>query len=176
MPGDPNQNMGLYGGAGAQGGDRQAIADISDQAKQVEATRAAAVQANAAAGLKAAFGDGQMPQPLDHQIADHVSGLIEDPKEKMVRLGEQIADLEKQAKDIEKSGTGNIAAMNAYLQVAQVLKARLHGMQSEQTGLAHPQATQQNDAAAVQRMSGRQNAAPVMPANYGQLKSPPIGP
>lgn len=151
--GDPNQNMGMYGGGGAQGADRQAIANISDQAKQVAATRQAAMQQNAAAGLKAATGGGgQVPPSLNDQIADHIMGLMKSPREQMSDLTDKIMELEKQAKDVEKSGTGNVTAQNAYLQVAAVLKARLHALQGQQTG---------TDQAAQAAMAQRQPPAAV---------------
>lgn len=134
---------------GTSGQMEQDIIALSNKAKEqaarIAATRRPAMEANAAQGLKAATGDGKMPLSLSDQAADRLIGALRqkelkdlDPTanrgEYMLTLGEKIVEMEKKAKDVEKSGTGNVVAMNAYTQVANILKQRLRNMQTEDVG------------------------------------------
>ena len=110
---------------------------------QVAATRQAAVQANAQQGLQAATGGGgQVPPSLNDQIAHHLLHVktlqdldpVANREEYMNKVSEMIEEMEKKAKGVEKSKTGNVAAAQTYQQVAQILKQRLRKMQNEDAG------------------------------------------
>lgn len=137
-----NGDLGV-GGAGVSGQMADDVRALSDQAKRIQATRQAAVQANAQQGLKAATGGGgQVPPSLNDQIAHHLLHVktiqdldpVANRGEYMNKLSEMIMEMEDKAKDVEKSKTGNIGAAQTYRQVAQILKTRLHNMQSQDAG------------------------------------------
>jgi hypothetical protein len=152
------------------------VAALSDQAKRIEATRPAAVQANAAQGLKAATGGGgKVPPPLDHQVAGAILQHLRrqdqteiDPvgnrQEYMLELSQRITEMEKKAADVKKSGTSNVVAQNTYTQIAALLKKSLYAMQSEDVGA--PSAEQagqmaaQNQAAQAQAPAAQQRVVP----------------
>jgi hypothetical protein len=146
MPGfTTERTQGIIDSAGG-GQQSQDVSALSDQAKRIESTRQAAMQANAAQNLKAATGGGGDIKALNDKVADAVMqhralkdlDPVTNRSEYMLRLGEEIVGMEKKAKEVEKSKTGNTRAMDTYAQVAAILRRRLHAMQSEDTG-AQPQ-------------------------------------
>jgi uncharacterized protein involved in exopolysaccharide biosynthesis len=149
MAGD-SSDLGV-GGSGVSGQMADDIQALSDRAKQVAATRQAAMEANTAQNLKAAT-TGQGPvKSLNDQVADQLLQHLRtrdlknlDPVanrgEYMDELGNRIIEMEKQAQAVKKSGTGNMGAFNTYIQVANILKARLHAMQSQDVGAAPAEA------------------------------------
>jgi hypothetical protein len=132
---------GVSGQSGVSGQDRADVLALSDTAKKVQATRQAAMEANTARNLKAALDtqhQGKM-QSLNDQVADHIMKSTEpdpdtQPQLYMDRLSERIVDMEKQAKAVQKSGTGNQGAYLTYMKVAEILKQRLHALQSKAVG------------------------------------------
>jgi DNA-binding protein H-NS len=120
----------------------KSLPEDSQMRRDIEAlsdTRKAAVEANARQGLDATFkGQGEVPRPLDEQAADMIMDKFRTPdmkRDKQIQeLSERIQDLEKRAKDVQKSGTGNVGAINTYMQAAAILKQRLRKLQSEDVG------------------------------------------
>lgn len=124
------------------------IGAMSDPAKRIAATRDAAMQANTQRNLKATFDEksAQEVKSLRDQTADHVLKQLHlqevhdidpknDPEGYMQTLADRIKEMEKKAKGVESSGTQNFGAINAYMRVVEILKERLHAMQSEDVGL-----------------------------------------
>jgi hypothetical protein len=152
------RTQGIIDSAGG-GQQSQDVSALSDQAKRIESTRQAAMQANAAQNLKAATGGGGDIKALNDKVADAVMqhralkdlDPVTNRSEYMLRLGEEIVGMEKKAKEVEKSKTGNTRAMDTYAQVAAILRRRLHAMQSEDTGAQSAaqadQTSNQNQAA-----------------------------
>ena len=129
---------------------RRDLEGLSDRAKRVEQTRRPAAVANAAQNLRAATGGGGQIQSLDDQAADQVLTHLRtkenktvdpaaDPAGYMDELLKRIKEMEKQANDVKISGTGNVAASNTYMQVAQILRKRLRTLQSQNAGLGEGQ-------------------------------------
>lgn len=123
---------------GTTGQMREDIQGLSDEAKRLQATQRAAMEANTANNLKAATGGGgQMRPALVEQAAEAILDKYRDPQQKrkmkMKELIERIQEMEKQAK-VAHDTTGNVTASNTYTQVANILKSRLHALQSEDVG------------------------------------------
>jgi hypothetical protein len=138
-------NMGRGGGVGAQGlpyidqAEKDKIQEMSDAAQRVASTQPAAMEANTANNLRAATGGGGKMQPaLVEQAAEAILDQYRDKtqqrKIKMGELSTRIMEMEKQAK-IAHDTTGNMVASNTYMQVAKILKSRLHALQSEDVGV-----------------------------------------
>jgi len=127
--------------AGTSGRMRQDILALSDPTKKLEETRDAAVEANAAQNLKKAFSDEQTSQmkSLNDQAADQVMQQFRSPGHKrrkeieteVEELAERAKDMDELAKGVKESGTGNTKAYNTYMQVADILRKRLHALQTE---------------------------------------------
>ena len=148
----------LYTGRGSGGVDDEgqlaedlrALSDPARRARRVESTRQPAVEANAEANLDAAFsegGDGEI-RSLNDRIVDGLVNKqrqlkdldpVADRDKYMAALTDQIKLMHKRAKDVDASGTGNVAAKNTYLQVASTLIDRLRRMQDEEVGGAASQ-------------------------------------
>ena len=116
--------------------------DVNAQRRtaQIAATRPAALEAQAAQNLRA-LDTGQSMQSLNDRVADQVMQQTEpdpetQPRQYMQRLSERIVEMEKQAKEVEKSGTGNQAAADTYRKVAEILRTRLRTLQNKMIGSA----------------------------------------
>jgi hypothetical protein len=133
-------------GLGAQGLDESPQMQ-EDLLGILDRTRQPAMEANAQQNLRIAQGkaEGEM-KSLNDRAADtllqhlHRKQLKDlnpetDREEYMKALGDHIKKMEAEAKNVDISGTGNISAKNTFLQVAQILKQRLHAMQSEAAGI-----------------------------------------
>lgn len=131
--------MPINAGMGSSGVDpnsrlAQDLAGLSDPAKRVAETRQAAVEANAARNLKTLqAGQAARAKSLNDQAADFVmKSLKPDPDKNpagyKTDLEIRIADMETKAKEAKKSK--NVTAEQTYMQVAEILRKRLHGMQN----------------------------------------------
>ena len=128
---------------GTSGQMRQDILALSDPAKRVAETRDAAVEANATKnlGLMEAGNADQM-QSLDEQAADQIMAQFRSPEhknrmqlqEEAKEFGNRIKEMEKLAKDVEASGTGNTKAYDTYMQVADILRKKLRNLQTQAVG------------------------------------------
>jgi hypothetical protein len=148
-----------WGASSFDQGDQDAALGISDQAKRVAATRQAALEAQTKQNLQKLGSDhAEAMESLNDRIADHVIKQLReqevkeidpdtDPEGHMQELATRIKEMENKAKSVDKSGTGNVGAMNTYLQVADILKKRLHRMQSQDAGI--PANTQVNQPASA---------------------------
>lgn len=113
-----------------QGGQmQQNINAMSDQAKQIAATRPAAMEAQTAQNLQSAFGPGEI-QALNHKIASHLMRDVEidpdDPRGYLQAGASRIAEMKKLSESAKKSG--NQAAAATYDQVAGVLSQHLNDL------------------------------------------------
>ena len=135
-PGQAPQLQGVYGQSGFGADDQAAVAAMSDQAKQVAATRPAAMDANTQQNLKAALDEKHAGtiKSLKEQAADQVMDHLKpdpkkNPQEYMDALSDRIAEIQKQIKLTKTSG--NMVAYNTYMQVNDLLKQRLANMQGQ---------------------------------------------
>jgi hypothetical protein len=106
------------------------------KAAMVQATRAAAVEAQAKQGLQAATGGGgQVPPPLNDQIAMHLMRDTEvDPEhpEKYIQAVKgRIAETTKLASDAKTAGKTD--AYNTYSQVASIMQQHFNTLLDKHT-------------------------------------------
>lgn len=121
--------------------DLLSLSDPAKRAAQVEATRRAAVEANAKKNLEIAQGkSAEKMRALNNQVADHImEGFdlddVTQRNEYMRELSSRIVEIRKKAKEA-KDTTGNLEAANTYNQVSEILTKRLHDLQSEDISAA----------------------------------------
>ena len=103
-------------------------------------TQQPAVEAVVQQNLKKATGaaQGDMTSVQD-QLTSHLMQKLQadpqaDPQGYMQELQFRIADMETKAKEVKKSKSGNVQAEQTYMQVANILRQKLHDMQSKAVG------------------------------------------
>ena len=149
MPADYGDYAAERATAGTSGQMRKDILALRDSAKKVATTRPAAIEANAAQNLKAL--DSQKAaemKSLNEQAAEQVLNRFRNSDQqlraKINELSTRIQEMQKHAKDIEKSGTGNTVARDTYLKVAALLQQQLNALHTQNIGgTEEPEATTQ---------------------------------